>query len=108
MFMIEYVVAHERANPSVVYRVDTRAYTVRVVEQVARGTLDVVRRMFPKTPPDGFQIFDDDDEVVSRSWESVSRRRPFGTLARKSVHTVTTHDRGAGSPPRAVPADESP
>jgi hypothetical protein len=83
MFVIEYVVAQERANPSVVYRVDTRAYTLRVVEQVARGTLDVVRRMFPTTPPDGFQIFDDNDEVVLRSWESVSRRlSTFGALAR--------------------------
>jgi hypothetical protein len=81
MFAIEYVVVQERANPSVVYRVYTRAYTLGIVKQVARGTLEVVRRMFPKTPPDGFQIFDDNDEIVLRSWESVSLRRPFGALA---------------------------
>src|SRR5882762_10103978 len=101
MFMIEYVVAHERANPSVVYRVDTRAYTVRVVEQVARGTLDVVRRMFPKTPPDGFQIFDDDDEVVSRSWESVSLRPLF----RPSEHW---RRRIAGTPTGATTPSKPP
>ncbi len=52
----------------VVYRVDTRAHTPEVAEQVAQGTLASVRRMFPANPPDSFQILDDDDEVISQSW----------------------------------------
>jgi hypothetical protein len=71
MLSIEYVIAHGRANPVVVYSIDTRARTLGVAEQVAQGTLDAVRRMFPTTPPDGFQIFDDNDNLVFRSWETV-------------------------------------
>jgi hypothetical protein len=71
MLSIEYVITHGRANPVVVYRIDTRARTLDVAEQVAHGTLDAVRRMFPTTPPDGFQIFDDIDDLVFRSWENV-------------------------------------
>ena len=71
MLSIEYVITHGRANPVVVYRIDTRAHTLGVAEQVAQGTLDAVRRMFPTTPPDGFQIFDDNDDLVFRSWENV-------------------------------------
>jgi hypothetical protein len=69
MLFIEYVMTRGRVDPSVVYRVDTRAGTLATAEQVAQGTLKLVRRMFPTTPPDGFQIFDDDDRLVFRSWE---------------------------------------
>lgn len=69
MLFIEYVITQGQANPSVVYRAGTRADTLGTAEQVAQGTLNVVRRMFPTTPPDGFQILDDNDELVSRSWE---------------------------------------
>ena len=72
MLRFEYVIAWRQANPVVVYRVDTRAGTLDVAEQVAQGTLDSVRRMFPATPPDGFQILDDNDEIVLRSWESAA------------------------------------
>ena len=71
MLSIDYVIVEEGADPFVVYRVDTSAQTLAMAEQVARGTLDVVRRMFPATPPDGFQIFDDNYEILFRSWESV-------------------------------------
>jgi hypothetical protein len=74
MLSIEYVVARGQADPVVVYRIDTRARTLPVAEQVAQGTLDAVRRMFPTTPPDGFQIFDDNDYLVFRSWENVPLR----------------------------------
>ncbi len=74
MLLIEYVITHGRADPSVVYRSGISARTLDAAEQVAQGTLDVVRRMFPTTPPNGFQIFDDNDEIVSRSWESVPLR----------------------------------
>jgi len=73
MFLIEYVMAQGRAEPSVVYRSGISA-TLDAAEQVGQGTLDVVRRMFPTTPPNGFQIFDDNDEVVLRSWESIPLR----------------------------------
>src|SRR5258708_33080237 len=79
MLRIEYVIARRRAKPLVVYRVDTRAQTLGVAEQVAHGTLDAVRRMFPATPPDDFQILDDNDEIVFRSWERVPRH--FGIIA---------------------------
>ena len=71
MLSIEYVIARGREEPFVVYRIDTRARTLGVAEQVAQGTLDVVRRMFPTTRPDGFQIFDADNDLVFRSWERV-------------------------------------
>jgi hypothetical protein len=71
MLSIEYVITHGRADPVVVYRSDTRSRTLGVAEQVAHGTLDAVRRMFPTTPPDGFQIFDDNDDLIFRSWENV-------------------------------------
>jgi hypothetical protein len=71
MLSIEYVITHGRANPVVVYRIDTRARTLAVAEQVAQGTLDAVGRMFPTTPPDSFQIFDDNDDLIFRSWEDV-------------------------------------
>jgi len=71
MLSIEYVITHGRANPVVVYRIDTSARTLGVAEQVAQGTLDAVRRMFRTTPPDGFQIFDDNDDLIFRSWENV-------------------------------------
>jgi len=69
MLHIEYVITQGRANPFAVYRVGTGARTLGTAEQVAHGTLKAVRRMFPTTPPNGFQIFDDNDEVVLRSWE---------------------------------------
>src|SRR5258708_500138 len=69
MLFIEYVTTQGRAAPYVVYRSGIRARTLGAAEQVAQGTLDVVRRMFPTTPPNGFQIIDDNDEVVARSWE---------------------------------------
>jgi len=72
MLFIEYVMTHGQADPSVVYRVGTRARALGTAEQVAQGTLKLVRRMFPTTPPDGFQIFDDDDELVFRSWQKIS------------------------------------
>src|ERR1700704_1886436 len=72
MLSIEYVITQGRANPSVVYRVGTSAHTLGTAEQVAHGTLNVVRRMFPTTPPNGFHIFDDNDEVVLRSWERIN------------------------------------
>jgi hypothetical protein len=71
MLSIEYVITHGPADPVVVYRIDTRARTLAVAEQVAQGTLDAVGRMFPTTPPDGFQIFDDNDDLIFRSWENV-------------------------------------
>ena len=74
MFSIEYVMAGRRAKHSVVYRIDTSARTFGAAEQVARGTLDVVRRMFPTSPPNGFQIIDESGEVVLRSWGRVPRR----------------------------------
>jgi hypothetical protein len=70
MFVIEYAVAQGPANPSVVYRVNTRTYTLGLAEQVAQGTLASVRRMFPESPPDSFQILDDNDEVILQSWVS--------------------------------------
>jgi hypothetical protein len=75
MLLIEYVIMRGQADPSVVYRSGI-AGTLDAAKQVAQGTLDVVGRMFPTTPPNGFQIFDDNDEVVLRSWESVAA--PFG------------------------------
>jgi hypothetical protein len=72
MLFIEYVITQGRANPSAVYRVGTSARTLGTAEQVAQGTLNVVRRMFPTTPPNGFQILDDNDEVVFRSWERIN------------------------------------
>ena len=72
MLRVEYVIAWRRANPFVVYSADTSAHTLHVADQVAQGTLDSVRRMFPTTPPDGFQILDDNDEIVFRSWESAA------------------------------------
>ena len=78
MLFIEYVITRGRADPYVVYRSGIRARTLGAAEQVARGTLDVVRRMFPTTPPNGFQIIDDNDEVVLRSWERINV--PFSHL----------------------------
>ena len=72
MLFIEYVITQGQADPSVVYRSGIRARTLGAAEQAAQGTLDVVRRMFPRTPPNGFQIIDDHDEVVSRSWERIN------------------------------------
>jgi len=72
MLFIEYVITQGQADPSVVYRIGIRARTLDEAEQAAQGTLDVVRRMFPTTPPNGFQIIDDHDEVVSRSWERIN------------------------------------
>ena len=69
MLSIEYVITQRQADPTVVYSVGSRARTLGAAEQVAQGTLDVVRRMFPTTPPNGFQIIDDNEEVVWRSWE---------------------------------------
>jgi len=81
MLLIEYVIKRGQAEPSVVYRSGIRVGMLDVAEQVAHATLDVVRRMFPTTPPNGFQILDDDDEVVSRSWESIPLRLwAFGCL----------------------------
>jgi hypothetical protein len=77
MLSIEYVITHGRANPVVIYRIDTRARTLAVAEQVAHGTLDAVGRMFPTTPPDGFQIFDDNDDLIFRSWEDVPLQFPI-------------------------------
>ena len=71
MLSIEYVIVRGRGRPFVVYRIDTRIRTLEVAEQVGQGTLDVVRRMFPATPPDGFQIFDANNDLVFRSWERV-------------------------------------
>jgi hypothetical protein len=70
---IEYAISQSQADPSVVYRVPVRARTLGAAEQVAQGTLEVVRRMFPRTPPDGFQIIDSNDDVVLRSWERLDR-----------------------------------
>ena len=67
--LIEYVITQRQADPAVVYSIGSRARTLGAAAQVAQATLDVVRRMFPTTPPNGFQIIDDNDEVVSRSWE---------------------------------------
>jgi len=86
MLSIEYVIALGQANPFGVYRIDTRAHTVGVAEQVAQGTLGVVRRMFPTTPPDSFQIFDENDEVVFRSWEIVPLRH-LGVKAKRAGAT---------------------
>ena len=72
MLQCEYVIAWRRADPFVVYRVDISARTLDEAEQVAQATLDSVRRMFPTTPPDGFQILDDNDEIVCRSWETAT------------------------------------
>ncbi len=69
MLFIEYVITQRQADPAVVYSIGSRARTLGAAAQVAQATLDVVRRMFPTTPPNGFQIIDDNDEVVSRSWE---------------------------------------
>jgi hypothetical protein len=69
MLFIEYVMTQGRVDPSVVYRVDTKANTLATAKQVAEGTLKLVRRMFPTTPPDAFQILDDDNQLVYRSWE---------------------------------------
>ena len=71
MLSIEYVQTRGQADPVVVYRIDTRARTLPIAEQVAHGPLDSVQRMFPTTPPDGFQIFDDNDDLIFRSWEDV-------------------------------------
>jgi flagella basal body P-ring formation protein FlgA len=70
---IEYAITQSHADPSVVYRVPVRARTLGAAEQVAHGTLEVVRRMFPRTPPNGFQIVDDNDDVVLRSWARPGR-----------------------------------
>ena len=78
MLSIEYVITQRQADPSVVYSIGSRARTLSAAEQVAQATLDVVRRMFPTTPPNGFQIIDDNDEVVSRSWERSNA--PFSHL----------------------------
>jgi hypothetical protein len=77
MFVIEYAVAQGRASPTVVYRVDTRTYTLDLAEQVAQGTLPSVRRMFPENPPDSFQILDDNDEVISQSWAGRFLKQPY-------------------------------
>jgi len=87
MLSIEYVIIQGRANPVVVYRIDTRARTLGVAEQVAQGTLDAVRRMYPKTPPDGFQIFDDNDHLVFRSWENV---RMHSVIIEKHLEKCTS------------------
>ena len=82
MLSIEYVIARGRRKPSIVYHIETRAHTAGEAEQVAQGTLGVVRRMFPASPPNGFQIFDRDGELVSRSWEYVPPRFPvFASLS---------------------------
>jgi hypothetical protein len=72
MLFIEYVMTQGRADASGVYRVGTRARTLGTAEQVAQGTLKLVRRMFPATPPNGFQIFDDNDQLAFRSWERIN------------------------------------
>jgi len=72
MLFIEYVMTQGQTDPSVVYRVGTRARTLGTAEQVAQGTLKLVRRMFPTTPPNGFQIFDDNDQLAFRSWERIN------------------------------------
>jgi hypothetical protein len=73
MLFIEYVMTQGRVDPSVVYRVDTKANTLATAKQVAEGTLKLVRRMFPTTPPpDAFQIFNDNDQLVFRSWERIN------------------------------------
>ncbi len=72
MLFIEYVITQRQADPSVVYSIGIRARTLCAAEQVAQATLDVVRRTFPTTPPNGFQIIDDNDEVVSGSWERIN------------------------------------
>jgi hypothetical protein len=81
MLSIEYVIAQGRKKPLVVYRIETRARALDVAEQVAQGTLDVVCRMYPTTPPDGFQIFDTNDDLMFRSWERVPLH--FGILAKR-------------------------
>src|SRR5260370_30761264 len=78
MIFIAYVITQRQADPSVVYSTGIKARTLGAAEQVAQATLDVVRRMFPTTPPNGFQIIDDNDEVVSRSWERINV--PFSHL----------------------------
>jgi len=91
MLWIEYVMAQRREDPIVVYRIDTKSRMIAVAEQVAHGTLDAVRRMFPATPPDGFQIFDDNDDLVFRSWEDV----PLHSML-VGEHPVKNHFRKPG------------
>jgi hypothetical protein len=82
MLSIEYVIAWERAEPSLVYRSGTTAHSLGAAEQVAHATLDVVGRMFSTSPVDAFQILDDNDDVVLRSWETIPARFPvFAALA---------------------------
>jgi len=98
MLLIEYVITRRRAEPSVVYRSGISA-TLDAAGQVAHGTLDVVRRMFPTTPPNGFQIFDDNDEVVLRSWESIPLRlSAFGV----TPCSIFSEDLDAASPGGSV------
>ncbi len=89
MLLIEYVITQGRTEPSVVYRSGVRARTFGTAEQVAQGTLDVVRRMFPTVPPNGFQIRNDNDEVVLRSWERVPQGlSAFRVLGRSTAVKV--------------------
>jgi len=72
MFTIEYVIVRRSKHPRVVERMVSEAVRLVYADRVAKSLLDSVRERRPETPPDGYQILDNEQHVVLRSWQRQS------------------------------------
>ena len=65
---IEYVLLRGKEKPIVIERT-TLSATLAVAESVAKATLADLRQNRPETGAHGYQIRDEHDKVILRSWD---------------------------------------
>jgi hypothetical protein len=70
VFTIEYVIVQGRLIPDVVEKITSGAMNLAGASAAAKSLLNGVRQRQPETPPDGYQIRDNDGLVILRSWET--------------------------------------
>lgn len=68
MFGIEFVIVRGRPTPGVVERMTSDAVRLADADATAKSLLERVRANRPETPPDGYQIRDNDGAILLRSW----------------------------------------
>jgi len=66
MFTIELVIIGVREHPEVIERTTSPRHFLYDAEHRAKTLLAEARRRFPRNPPDGYRILDQDGVVVAR------------------------------------------
>jgi hypothetical protein len=81
VFEVEFVIVHAGDHPEIVEKMSSGCSRLIDADATAKSLLDGVRGRHPQNPPDGYQLRDNNGNVVLRSWE-IQRSCPEDPKAR--------------------------